>query len=80
MDAHLSADRTSLTITSPPNNRVYPPGPGTLLYISCHRSPIILPAYVFLTVDDITSEGVQVMVGTGASPPVADQGTSIQNM
>lgn len=28
MDAELSRDRTSLTITSPPNNRVYPPGPG----------------------------------------------------
>ncbi|KAF8500736.1 glyoxal oxidase precursor [Gautieria morchelliformis] len=61
MQAHLSQDRTSLTFTSPPNNRVYPPG----------------PAFVFLTVDDVTSEGVQVMVGTGASPPVADQGVKI---
>ena len=51
MDAHLSVDRTSLTITSPPNNRVFPPGPGTLLYISCHRSLIILdgtPSLCFL--------------------------------
>ena len=28
MDAALSFDRKSLTITSPPNNRIYPPGPG----------------------------------------------------
>ncbi|KAF8528732.1 glyoxal oxidase precursor [Gautieria morchelliformis] len=61
MEAQLSQDRTSLTFTSPPNNRVYPPG----------------PAFVFLTIDDVTSEGVQVMVGTGASPPVADQGAKI---
>lgn len=26
--AELSSDNTSLTITTPPNNRVYPPGPG----------------------------------------------------
>ena len=51
MDAQLSANRTSLTITSPPNNRVYPPGPGTLLYISFHRPLIILdetPSLCFL--------------------------------
>ncbi|TFK38704.1 glyoxal oxidase precursor [Crucibulum laeve] len=58
MDAQLSKNRKSLTITSPPNNRVYPPG----------------PAFIFLTVDDVTSTGERVMVGSGAPPPVADQG------
>ncbi|KAF8157800.1 glyoxal oxidase precursor [Crassisporium funariophilum] len=58
MDAQLSPDRKSLLIHSPPNNRVYPPG----------------PAFIFLTVDDVTSTGIRVMVGSGASPPVADQG------
>lgn len=33
--------------------------------------------YIFLTVDDVTSEGAHVMVGTGASPPVPDQGIRI---
>jgi len=61
MTAELSHDRKSLTITSPPNNRVYPPG----------------PAFIFVTIDDITSVGMQVMVGTGASPPVQDQGIRI---
>ncbi|TFK34118.1 glyoxal oxidase precursor [Crucibulum laeve] len=61
MDATLSRDRKSLTITSPPNNRVFPPG----------------PAFVFLTVDDVMSTGERVMVGNGASPPVADQGVKI---
>ncbi|KAF8500729.1 hypothetical protein JB92DRAFT_3124277 [Gautieria morchelliformis] len=60
--AQLSEDRTSLTFMSPPNYRVYPPG------------PVLLPAFVFLTVDDVTSEGMQVMVGTGASRPIADRG------
>jgi len=61
MEAQLSPDRKSLTILSPPNNRVYPPG----------------PAYVFLTVDGVTSTGVQVMVGSGNTPPVAEQGIRI---
>ncbi|KAJ7269893.1 glyoxal oxidase precursor [Mycena rebaudengoi] len=58
LDATLSRDRRSLTITSPPNNRVYPPGPG----------------YIYLTVGDTTSVGAHVMIGSGASPPVPDQG------
>ncbi|KIK59299.1 hypothetical protein GYMLUDRAFT_169871 [Collybiopsis luxurians FD-317 M1] len=61
MEAELSKDEKSLTITTPPNNRVYPPG----------------PAYVFVTVDDVTSKGTQVMVGNGASPPVEDQGVPL---
>ncbi|KAF8581888.1 copper radical oxidase [Ramaria rubella] len=53
MTAELSQDRKSLTITMPPNANIYPPG----------------PAYVFLTVDNVTSVGQRVMVGTGAPPP-----------
>ena len=53
LDARLSEDRRSLTFTTPPNPNIYPPG----------------PAYVFLTVDDISSEGREVLVGTGAPPP-----------
>ncbi|TFK65670.1 glyoxal oxidase precursor [Pluteus cervinus] len=58
MDAELSPDRKSLTILTPPNNRVFPPG----------------PAFIFLTVDDVTSTGAHVIVGNGLPPPVADQG------
>ncbi|KAJ7355850.1 glyoxal oxidase N-terminus-domain-containing protein [Mycena albidolilacea] len=61
LESTLSRDRKSLEITSPPNNRVYPPGPG----------------YIFLTVGDTTSVGAHVMVGNGDSPPVADQGRRI---
>lgn len=50
-----------MVIKAPPNNRVYPPG----------------PAYIYLTVDDITSTGVRVMVGDGSSPPVKDQGVPL---
>ncbi|KAJ7927584.1 glyoxal oxidase N-terminus-domain-containing protein [Mycena leptocephala] len=58
MDAVLSPNKRSLTIQSPPNNRVYPPG----------------PAYIFVTVGETTSTGAHVMVGSGANPPVPDQG------
>ncbi|KAG6907992.1 hypothetical protein DXG01_006648 [Tephrocybe rancida] len=58
MEATLARNRKSITIVSPPNNRVYPPG----------------PAYIFLTVDGVTSEGAHVMIGNGAAPPVDDQG------
>jgi hypothetical protein len=57
----LSPDRKTLTMVAPPNNRVYPPG----------------PAYLYLTIDDVTSEGVQVMVGDGSNPPVKDQGVHL---
>lgn len=56
MNAQLSDDRKSLTITSPPNRNIYPPG----------------PAFVFLTIDDVSSEGTRVMVGSGAPPPQTD--------
>ncbi|KAK7449324.1 hypothetical protein VKT23_013467 [Stygiomarasmius scandens] len=61
MEAELSDDKSSLEILTPPNNRVYPPG----------------PAWIFLTVDDISSIGSQVMVGSGAAPPVSDQGVPL---
>ncbi|KAJ7065014.1 glyoxal oxidase N-terminus-domain-containing protein [Mycena amicta] len=61
LDAVLSSNKRSLTIVSPPNNRVYPPG----------------PAYIFVTVGETTSVGAHVMVGSGANPPVQDQGIRI---
>ncbi|KAF5360734.1 hypothetical protein D9756_005107 [Leucocoprinus leucothites] len=61
MEVQLSKNGKTLTVKSPPNNRVYPPG----------------PAYIFMTVDDVTSLGARVMMGTGASPPVEDQGIRI---
>ncbi|KAI0364590.1 glyoxal oxidase precursor [Pilatotrama ljubarskyi] len=56
MDARISADRRSLIFTTPPNGRVFPPGPAT----------------VFLTIDDVTSEGAWVMMGSGRSPPTLE--------
>ncbi|KAJ7983122.1 glyoxal oxidase N-terminus-domain-containing protein [Mycena polygramma] len=61
LETTLSPDGKTLEISAPPNNRVYPPGPG----------------YIFLTVGDTTSVGAHVMVGSGASPPVPDQGRRI---
>ncbi|KAJ7266995.1 glyoxal oxidase precursor [Mycena haematopus] len=61
MDFVLSPNKRSLTITSPPNNRVYPPG----------------PAFIFVTVGETTSVGAHVMVGSGANPPVPDQGVPL---
>ncbi|KAF9467903.1 copper radical oxidase [Collybia nuda] len=62
MDAVLARDHKSITITSPPNNRVFPPG----------------PAYIFLTIDDVTSTGAHVIVGDGGAPPVKDQGIPLR--
>ena len=76
MEATLSSDRKSLSISSPPNNRVFPPGPGalclsiTFLFISF----LWFPGFIFLTIDGVTSEGSRLMVGNGVSPPVSDQG------
>ncbi|KAF8058616.1 glyoxal oxidase N-terminus-domain-containing protein [Lyophyllum atratum] len=58
MHAVLAPDRKSVTITTPPNNRVFPPGPG----------------YIFITVDGVTSTGAHVLVGDGRAPPVREQG------
>ncbi|VDC06011.1 unnamed protein product [Peniophora sp. CBMAI 1063] len=56
LDAKLSRDKKTLTFTTPPNGRVYPPGPATL----------------FLTVDDVTSPGIMLMAGSGNSPPTLE--------
>ncbi|KAI0705752.1 glyoxal oxidase N-terminus-domain-containing protein [Cerioporus squamosus] len=56
MDATLSRDGKSLTFTTPPSGRVYPPGPAT----------------IFLTIDDVSSEGAWVMMGSGNSPPTLE--------
>ena len=56
MDATLSQDGKSITFTTPPNGKVYPPG----------------PAWVYLTVDDVSSEGSFVMMGSGRSPPTLE--------
>ncbi|KAF5317650.1 hypothetical protein D9619_012554 [Psilocybe cf. subviscida] len=61
MTAMLSPDRKSLTVHTPPNNRIYPPGPG----------------WIFVTIDGVTSEGAHVLVGNGLPPPVQDQGVPI---
>ncbi|KAF9467902.1 copper radical oxidase [Collybia nuda] len=58
MNAVLARDRKSVTITTPPNNRIFPPGPG----------------YIFLTIDGVTSVGAQVIIGDAKAPPVKDQG------
>lgn len=56
MDATISGDSKSLKFVTPPSGRVYPPGPAT----------------VFLTVNDVTSEGAWVMVGSGNAPPTLE--------
>ncbi|KAG6908451.1 hypothetical protein DXG01_004534 [Tephrocybe rancida] len=58
LPASLEHDHAMLTFTTPPNNRVYPPGPG----------------WIFVTVDGVTSVGAHVLVGDGRAPPVQDQG------
>lgn len=82
MDAQLSRDRRSLTIQTPPNNRVFPPGPGEIVVFRESRERHLLigrvhAAFVFLTIDDVTSTGASVMMGSGASPPVRDQGVRL---
>ena len=56
MDASISRDSKSLMFVTPPNGRVFPPGPAT----------------VFLTVDDVTSEGAWVMMSSGNAPPTLE--------
>ena len=56
MDATISRDGKSLTFVTPPSGRVFPPGPAT----------------IFLTIDDVTSEGAWVMMGSGNSPPTLE--------
>ncbi|PIL37644.1 hypothetical protein GSI_01338 [Ganoderma sinense ZZ0214-1] len=56
MDATTSNNGKTLSFVTPPNGRVYPPGPAT----------------IFLTIDDVTSEGAMVMMGSGNSPPTLE--------
>ena len=56
MDAKLSANKKLLTVTAPPNRNIFPPGPG----------------WIFVTIDNVSSEGQLVMVGSGAPPPQTD--------
>ncbi|QRV74664.1 glyoxal oxidase [Ceratobasidium sp. AG-Ba] len=54
--------RKLVTFTGPPNANVYPPG----------------PAWLYIVIDGVPTEGMKVMVGDGQSPPV-DPG-AIANM
>lgn len=81
MDAKLSSDKKFITITTPPNNKVFPPGPGTW---SCNpqfsyllANALSLLGYIFITIDNVTSEGTKILVGSGQAPPVADQGVPL---
>nr|GAT51211.1 predicted protein [Mycena chlorophos] len=59
LDATLEADQKTLRLTSPPNNRIYPPGIG----------------WIYVTIADrYVSAGSRIMIGNGGSPPVQDQG------
>jgi len=63
MHATLASNKKSITITTPPNNKVYPPGPG----------------WIFITVDGVSSAGTHVLIGNGKPPPVEDQGVPLSN-
>ncbi len=78
MEAQLSHDGKTLTIKSPPNNRVYPPGPGRITY-SRNEEAVAdnPPGYIFVTIGDVTGPGVRVLIGDGRPPPVADQGVRL---
>ena len=56
MDATVAPDGQSLTFVTPPNGRVFPPGPAT----------------IFLTINDVSSEGAMVIMGSGAAPPIME--------
>jgi hypothetical protein len=57
LKAALSADHTELTMTGPPNGKVYPPGPG----------------WLFVLVGGIPSEAHHIMIGDGESPVVDEE-------
>ena len=50
----LSDDKTTLTITGPPNGNIYPPGPG----------------FIYVVADGVPSTGRKLLVGEGRSPAV----------
>jgi len=43
----------TLTVTGPPNSKIYPPA----------------PAWLYVLVDNVPSNGTKIMIGTGANPP-----------
>lgn len=54
-----------------------PPGPGERIYnitLRYRALTIFVLGWIFVTIDDVTSEAAEVMVGNGLSPPVKDQG------
>ena len=53
LNASLSQDGQTLTVTGPPNGNVYPPGPGWLYVVD----------------NGVPSAGIKVMVGDGGDPP-----------
>ncbi|KAK7044681.1 glyoxal oxidase N-terminus-domain-containing protein [Favolaschia claudopus] len=63
-DFVMSPNGRTLTVTSPPNNRVFPPG----------------PSFLFVTTGQTWSEGAQIMLGSGANPPVPDQGIRLPGL
>lgn len=54
LETTVSQDSTSIAVTAPPNEDVYPPGPG----------------WIFVVVNGVPSTAVMVMVGDGRDPPV----------
>jgi hypothetical protein len=77
LEATLSDDHKTLEVTSPPNNRVYPPGPGRSFIQYIGMILMCYLAWLYVTVDDVTSPGAQVMVGSGGTPPLLDEGVPI---
>ena len=55
LESSLSSDGKTITITTPPSTQVYPAGPG----------------WVFVVIDGVPSVGQQVLIGSGANPPIA---------
>ena len=53
----VSRDGNTLKVRSPPNGKVYPPGPG----------------WLYVIVDGVCSKGTMVMVGGGRGPPVDEE-------
>lgn len=54
LQAQLSDDRNTLSVTGPPSGEVYPPGPG----------------WLYIVVDGVPSVGMKLLIGDGQGPPV----------
>lgn len=74
MEASISKDRKSLTFTAPPSGRVFPPGPAIVfLTVRAHFYLLSnLTKHLPLQIDNVTSEGERVMMGSGNPPPTLD--------